>query len=175
MTSAGFVGLEGIIAAIIVGCAVLYVARRAAAQRERHHRELREDKQHTAAVTRCWDQLKWVVNSAGLEPAATDTYVANMGFGPELAEQILHGLLADAEELGDQTLLKAVSAYLNQLGLVLAQQGGSFVQPRPDNRKLDHKPAIGGNNEKQAARTAVSKATEGGNRSDHAGAAHRRS
>jgi hypothetical protein len=68
--------------------------------------------------------------------------VANMGFGPELAEQILQGLLADAEELGDRTLTNAVSAYLNQLGLVLAQQGGSFAQPRPMTKPAgDQQPA----------------------------------
>jgi hypothetical protein len=171
ITSAGFAGLAAVFAAIIVGCAVLYVAWRAAEQRERHHREVLEDEHYSAAVTRCWEQLKWVVNSAGLEPAATDTYVANMGFGPELAEQILQGLLADAEELRDHTLVKAVSAYLNQLGLVLAQQGGSFAQPRPvtrpsagrqpAKRKPDDKPVMAGDREKPAARPAASKAREG--------------
>jgi hypothetical protein len=171
MTSAGFAGLEAIFAAIIVGCAVFYVAWRAAQQRERHHREVLDDEHYSAAVTRCWDQLKWVVNSAGLEPAATDTYVANMGFGPELAEQILHGLLNDAEELGDRTLIKAVSAYLNQLALVLAQQGGSFAQPRPvtkasgsrqpARRKSDDKPAVASDREKPAARPVAPKAREG--------------
>lgn len=172
MTSAGFAGLEAIFAAIIVGCAVIYVAWRAGEQRERHHREIREDEEYSTAVARCWEQLKWVVNSAGLEPAAADTYVANMGFGPELAEQILQGLLADAQELHDQTLIKAVSAYLNQLGLVLAQQGGSFTQPRPPatkasgnrqpvRRKADDKPIIAGDREKPVARPVASKAREG--------------
>ncbi len=131
MTPAQFVGAGALIAALIVGCTWIYVARQAAKQRERHHQEIRADELRTTAIARCWEQLKWVVNSVGLEPVATDTYVANMGFGPELAEQILQGLLADAEELGDRTLTNAVSAYLNQLGLVLAQPGGSFAQPLP--------------------------------------------
>jgi hypothetical protein len=142
MTPAEFVGAGAIIDAFIVGCAWLYVARQATKQRERHHQEIRADELRSTAIARCWEQLQWVVNSVSLEPAATDTYVANMGFGPELAEQILQGLLADAEELGDRTLTNAVSAYLNQLGLVLAQQGGSFAQPRPMTKPAgDQQPA----------------------------------
>jgi hypothetical protein len=142
MTPAEFVGAGALVAALIVGCTWIYVARQAANQRERHHQEIRADELRTTAIARCWEQLKWVVNSVSLEPAATDTYAANMGFGPELAEQVLQGLLADAEELGDRTLTKAVSAYQNQLGLVLAQQGGSFAQPRPATKPAgDQRPA----------------------------------
>ena len=99
-------------------------------QQERQNRERREDEQHAAAVTRCWQRLVWVVETAGIEPAASER--ATLGLGPELALELLRGLLRDAEELGDDTLAKAVSVYLGQFSLVLAQQGSLLDEPPDD-------------------------------------------
>jgi hypothetical protein len=133
VVSSGFAGAAALLAAVIVVCAVLYASRRAAQrgnaeleQRERHHQEARKDEQHAAAVTRCWDRLVWVVETAGIEPAASEG--ATLGLGPELALELLRGLLRDAEQLGDDTLAQALTVYQNQLALVLAQQGGPLSE-----------------------------------------------
>jgi len=127
--SAGFAGLAALVAAVIVMCAVLYVSRRAGKrsqadleQRERHHEELREQAQHATAVARCWDRWWQVLETAAIEPAASEG--ATLGLGPEVTLVVLRGLLRDAEELGDDTLAKAVAVYQEQLMLVLAQQRG---------------------------------------------------
>jgi hypothetical protein len=65
-----------------------------------------------------------VVQSAGIEPAVSEG--ATLGLGPELALELLRGLLRDAEQLADATLASAVTVYQNQFVLVLAQQGGSL-------------------------------------------------
>jgi hypothetical protein len=67
----------------------------------------------------------WVVDTAGLEPAGE---TATLGLGPELALEILRGLLRDAEQLSDATLAGAVMVHLNQFSLVLAQQAGPLAE-----------------------------------------------
>jgi hypothetical protein len=131
IVSPGFAGAAAVAAAVIVLCAVLFVTRRAGKrfnqeleQRERHHQEGREDERHVVAVERCWERLTWVVQTAGIEPAASEG--ATLGLGPELALELLRGLLRDAEQLADATLASAVTVYQNQFVLVLAQQVGSL-------------------------------------------------
>jgi hypothetical protein len=131
LTSAGFGGAAALAAAIIVAGVALFVGRRVAKrhrmeleQQERQHAERREDEQRAAAVARCWQRLVWVVETAGIEPAASEG--ATLGLGPELALELLRGLLRDAEQLGDDTLAKSVAVYLSQFSLVLARQG-SFL------------------------------------------------
>jgi hypothetical protein len=134
LTSAGFGGAAALAAAIIVALAAVFAMRRASQRhrielerQERRHRERRDDEQHATAVTRCWQRLVWVVETAGLEPAAAEG--ATLGLGPELALELLRGLLRDAEQLGDDTLARAVSVYLGQFSLVLAQQGSLLSEP----------------------------------------------
>jgi hypothetical protein len=133
VVSPGFAGAAAVIAALIVLCAVLYAVRRAGkrlndelGQRERHHQEARDAEQHAAATQQCWDTLKWLVKTAGVEPAASEG--ATLGLGPELAMTTLRGLLRDAERLGDETLADAVTVHLNQFALVMAQQGGPLSE-----------------------------------------------
>ncbi len=133
IVSPGFAGAAAVVAALIVLCAVLYAVRRAGKrlkqeleQRERHHKEKRDVQQHALASQQCWDTLKWLVNTAGVEPAASEG--ATLGLGPELAIATLRGLLRDAERLGDETLADAVTVHLNQFALVLAQQGGPLSE-----------------------------------------------
>jgi hypothetical protein len=134
LTSAGFGGAAALAAAIIVALVGVFAIRGASRrhgmeleQQERQHRERREDEQHAAAVTRCWQRLVWMVETAGIEPAASEG--ASLGLGPELALELLRGLLRDAEQLGDDTLATAVSVYLGQFSLVLAQQGSLLSEP----------------------------------------------
>lgn len=133
LTSAGFGGVAALTVAIILALIAFFAARRAAKreelqreQRDRHHQELREDGQRSAALDRCWQRLVWVVETAGIEPAANEH--ATLGLGPELALEMLRGLLRDAEFLGDDTLARSVTVYLNQFSLVLAQQAGPLSQ-----------------------------------------------
>ena len=154
LTSAGFGGAAALAAAIIVALAAVFAMRRASQrhrieleQQERRHRERREDEQHAAAVTRCWQRLVWVVETASIEPAASEG--ATLGVRPELALELLRGLLQDAEQLGDGTLVKAVSVYLGQFSLVLAQQGSllsEFVaaSSSPADLQTDERAAIDG-------------------------------
>jgi hypothetical protein len=129
LTSAGFGGAAALVAAIILVLIAIFALRKASQrhqlrleQQEHHLQEIREDELRAAAVTRCWQRFVWVVETAGLEPAASEN--ATLGLGPELALELLSGLLRDAEKLGDDTLTKSVAVYLNQLSLVLAQQSG---------------------------------------------------
>jgi hypothetical protein len=131
--SPGFAGAAAVVAALIVACAVLYSVRRAGKrlrgeleQRERHHQEARDAQQRALASQQCWETLKWLVKTAGLEPAASEG--ATLGLGPELAMATLRGLLRDAERLKDETLADAVTVYQNQFALVLAQQGGPLSE-----------------------------------------------
>ena len=133
VVSPGFAGAAAVIAALIVLFAVLYAGRRAGKrlneeieQRERHHQETREAEQRAMATQQCWETLKWLVKTAGVEPAASEG--ATLGLGPELAMTTLRGLLRDAERLGDETLADAVTVHLNQFALVLAQQGGPLSE-----------------------------------------------
>jgi hypothetical protein len=128
VTSAGFGGAAALLAALIVAGVVLLVVRRASQrhrmeleQQERQHRQRRDDELRAAALARCWQRLVWLVETAGLEPATSEN--ATLGLGPDLALEMLRGLLRDAEQLGDDTLAKAASVYLGQFSLVLAQQG----------------------------------------------------
>ena len=133
LVSPGFAGAAAVVAALIVLCAVLYAVRRAAKrlnleleQREQHHQETRDAQQHAVASQQCWETLKWLVETAGIEPAASEG--ATLGLGPELAMATLRGLLRDAERLGDETLADAVTVYQSQFALVLAQQGGPLSE-----------------------------------------------
>jgi hypothetical protein len=185
IVSAGFAGAAALLAAIIALCAVLYSSRRAAKrlknqleQRERHHQENREDEQRSAAITRCWERLVWLVETAEIEPAARATDEAGLGLGPELAEVLLKGLLRDAEQLDDRTLAEAVSVYLAQFGLVLAQHGGPLAEipaapapsanAKPDGQKAtpaSEKPtATTGADEKPSTPTAKVTPQEGRHR-----------
>ena len=78
------------------------------------------------AIQRCWERLKWLVETAGIEPAASEG--ASLGLGPELALELLRGLLRDAEQLCDDALANAVTVYQHQFSLVLAQQGGPLSE-----------------------------------------------
>ena len=130
IVSPGFAGAAAVVAALIVLCAVLYAVRRAGKrlnqeieQRDRHHQEVREAEQRALDSQQCWETLKWLVKTAGVEPAASEG--ATLGLGPELAMATLRGLLRDAERLKDETLADAVTVYQSQFALVLAQQGGA--------------------------------------------------
>lgn len=127
--SPGFAGVTALLAALIVLGAVMYGSRRTGKrhraeqdQNERHHEERRADEQHAAAVARCWDRWWQVLETAALEPAASEG--ATLGLGPEVTLQVLKGLLRDAEQLGDDTLTQAITVYQEQFLLVLAQQSG---------------------------------------------------
>jgi hypothetical protein len=133
IVSPGFAGAAAVVAALIVLCAVLYAVRRAGKrlerkleQREHHHQEARDAEQRAVAFQHSWETLKWLVKTAGVEPAANEG--ATLGLGPELAMATLRGLLRNAERLGDETLADAVTVYQSQLALVLAQQGGPLSE-----------------------------------------------
>ncbi len=133
IVSPGFAGAAAVVAALIVLCAVLYAARRAGKrldreleQRDRHHQETRDAEQRALASRQCWETLKWLVKTAGVEPAASEG--ATLGLGPELAMATLRGLLRDAERLEDETLADAVTVHQSQFALVLAQQGGPLSE-----------------------------------------------
>jgi hypothetical protein len=137
IVSPGFAGLAALLAVIIAACAVLYGVRRAGKrsqqlleQREHEHAEARADAERTQAIARCWARWQWVVDTAAIEPAVSEG--ATLGLGPAVTLELLRGLLRDAEELGDDTLAKAVAIYQEQLLLVLAQQGGPVADlPAP--------------------------------------------
>lgn len=152
IVSPGFAGAAALVAAVIALCAVLYFSQRAGKrfrleleQQERHQQQSRQDGVHAAAVARCWERLVWVVETTGIEPATSEG--ATLGLGPELALELLRGLLRDAERLEDDTLVKAVTVYKSQVGLVLAQQGGPLAElvataPSPlSDGKQDRQPA----------------------------------
>jgi hypothetical protein len=131
--SPGFIGAAAVVGALIVACAVLYAIRRAGKrldleleQRERHHQQARDAEQQAVTSQQCWQTLKWLVETAGVEPSASEG--ATLGVGPELAMATLRGLLRDAERIEDETLADAVSAYHSQFALVLAQQGGPLSE-----------------------------------------------
>lgn len=125
LVSPGFAGLTALLAAVIAASAVLYASRRARQrseqqreQEERRQVQARDDAQNALA----WMRWQWVVDKAGIEPAASEG--ATLGLGPAVTLELLGGLLRDAERLGDETLAKAVAVYQEQLLLVLAQQAG---------------------------------------------------
>jgi hypothetical protein len=133
IVSPGFAGAAAVVAALIVVCVVLYAVQRAGKrltreleQRDRHHQEARDAERRALASQQCWETLKWLVKTAGVEPAAYEG--ATLGLGPEVAMATLRGLLRDAERLQDETLADAVTVYQNQFALVLAQQGGPLSE-----------------------------------------------
>lgn len=133
IVSPGFVGATVLVAALIALGAVLYAVRRAGKrleqeleQRERLHQEVRDAERTALASRQSWQTLKWLVDTAGIEPAAGEG--ATLGLGPELAMATLRGLLRDAERLEDETLADAVTAYQNQFARILAQQGGPLSE-----------------------------------------------
>jgi hypothetical protein len=131
LTSPGFVGAAVLIAAAVVVGAVLYTSSRATRRLDKqlerqdlHDNVARVDRQHAELVDRCWERFVWLVETASMEPTARAAGEASLGLGPELALELLQGLHRDANELGDKTLGRAVTAYLAQYGLVLGRQGG---------------------------------------------------
>jgi hypothetical protein len=134
LTSAGFAGILTLVAAIIVA-AVLVVSTRnsrehqalALERQEHHYNEIRDGQQHAEARARCWQRLQWVVDTAGIEPASSQG--VTLGLGPELATEILRGLIREADELNDEALGNAATVHLSQLSMVLAQQSGQLFQP----------------------------------------------
>jgi hypothetical protein len=137
-----------LLAAIIVACAVLYASRRARQrfERQRDRDESRQEQaRHDAENALAWERWRWVVDTAGIEPAASEG--ATLGLGPAVTLELLSGLLRDAERLGDETLAKAVAVYQEQLLLVLAQQAGPVSDiagpptTRPPDGTRDNKPA----------------------------------
>ena len=125
VVSPGFAGLLALLAAIIAASAVLYASRRGR-QRFEKQRDEQERRQvqarDDAHIALAWERWQWVVDNAGIEPAASEG--ATLGLGPAVTLELLGGLLRDAERLGDETLAKAVAVYQEQLVLVLAQQAG---------------------------------------------------
>jgi hypothetical protein len=146
VVSPGFAGLAALVAALIAACAVLYASRRARQRfeqqrdRDEHRQEQARDDVEKALA---WERWQWVVDTAGIEPAASEG--ATLGLGPAVTLELLGGLLRDAERLGDQTLAKVVAVYQEQLLLVLAQQAGPVSDiatiTRPPDGTRDHKTA----------------------------------
>lgn len=132
LLSGGFGGAAALLAALILALiavvALLQAGKRfrlRTEQRERHHKELRDDEQHAAAVKECRERLAWVVDKGSMEPAAAAD--ATVGFGPELALTVLQGLLEEARQLDDATLATAAAVQLKQFSRVLAQQGSALA------------------------------------------------
>jgi hypothetical protein len=148
VVSPGFAGLAALLAAVIAACAVLYASRRAR-QRFEQQRDRDESRQeqarHDAENALAWERWQWVVDTAGIEPAASEG--ATLGLGPAVTLELLGGLIRDAERLGDETLAKAVAVYQEQLLLVLAQQAGPVsdiagaTSTRPPDGARDDEPA----------------------------------
>jgi hypothetical protein len=159
LVSPGFAGVVALLAAIITAGAVLYASRRARLrfeqrreQEERRQEQARDD----AAKALAWERWQWVVDTAGIEPAASEG--ASLGLGPAVTLELLGGLLHEAERLGDETLAKAVAVYQEQLLLVLAQQAGpvsDIAKTSTPDGKRDHKPV-----EKPSAAPPSEPATE---------------
>lgn len=124
VSTAGFTGACVLLAALIILTAVVVAARRA----DKRQQDARDASKRAAAIDQCWQRLTWVITTADTEPAALDPATANMGLGPELAEELLKGIVRDANELGDETLEKAAAVALNQLGLVLTQQARRLTE-----------------------------------------------
>jgi hypothetical protein len=125
VVSPGFAGVAALLAAVIAACAVLYASRRARQrfEQQREHQERRQEQtRDDTANALAWERWQWVVDTAGIEPAASEG--ATLGLGPAVTLELLGGLLREAERLGDETLAKAVAVYQEQLVLVLAQQAG---------------------------------------------------
>lgn len=125
VVSPGFAGLMALLAAIVAAGAVLHSSRRARQRFElrRDEDDRRQDRaRDDADKALAWERWQWVVDTAGIEPAASEG--ATLGLGPAVTLELLDGLLRDADRLGDETLARVVAVYQEQLVLVLAQQAG---------------------------------------------------
>jgi hypothetical protein len=168
VVSPGFAGVVALLAAVIAACAVLYASRRARqrSEQQREEEERRQDQaRDDAANARAWERWQWVVDTAGIEPAASEG--ATLGLGPAVTLELLGGLLREAERLGDETLAKAVAVYQEQLLLVLAQQAGpvsSIAGARSAHRKPDIAPPPPPAETPSAATSPVSATESGGGR-----------
>ena len=171
VVSPGIAGLAALLAAVIAACAVLYASRRAR-QRFEQQREQQERRQEQArddaADALAWERWQWVVDTAGIEPAASEG--ATLGLGPAVTLELLAGLLRDAERLGDETLAKAVAVYQEQLLLVLAQQAGPVsdiagaTKPPSAHRKPDPAPPLAVETPSAATPSATVAESDGGRR-----------
>lgn len=135
ITSAGFGAALALLAVVLLTLIFVVHGWRASRrhreeldQRERHYEAERDERERAADLAICGERFKWVVETAGIEPAAGES--ATLGLGPEVALELLAGLHRDATRLGDETLAKAIAVYLNQFSLVLAQQGGQLSHLR---------------------------------------------
>lgn len=148
ITSAGFGAALALLAVVLLTLTLVVHGWRASRrhreeldQRERHYEAERDERERAADLAICGERFKWVVETAGIEPAAGES--ATLGLGPEVALELLAGLHRDATRLGDETLAKAIAVYLNQFSLVLAQQGGqlSHLRTGPAGARAAAKPA----------------------------------
>jgi hypothetical protein len=147
LVSPGFAGAGIALAAIVLFFAVLYTSRRAERrldkqleQQDQHQQERRADRERAAGVERCWERLVWLVNTAAIEPTGlglNHSEEAQLGLSPELTLAILKGLHRDAKDLGDDTLIDAVTVYLTQFGSVLTQQGGPVPETAVSNGRQE--------------------------------------
>lgn len=147
LTSAGFAGAATLLAALILTVALLVIARNNRhhhahdlEELTHHHDGIRDEQRRSDALTRAWQRLQWVVDTAGLEPASSQGIT--LGLGPELAGEVLRGILADADRLGDDALGNAATVHLSQLSLVLAHQAGPL--PTSTSTSGATKPAAAG-------------------------------
>lgn len=155
ITSAGFGGALALLAVLLLALIVVVTGWRGSRrhreeldQREQHFEAERDERERAADLAVCSERFKWVVETAGIEPAAGES--ATLGLGPEVALELLAGLHRDATRLGDETLVKAIAVYLNQFSLVLAQQGGQLSH-------LNAGPAGAGDGSTAAAKPAARK------------------
>lgn len=166
LTSAGFggaaVGLAALLLAAVILIALWRASKRGRAEldlQESHNRQVREAEQHNTAVDRCWQRLVWVVETAGIEPAASQG--ATVGLGPELTLELLRGLLRDAESLGDATLTGAVTVYLSQFSQVLTQQGSVTSEPAVRSDSAEPAAAHAPSGQEETAQSSGSAADSG--------------
>lgn len=165
LTSAGFggaLGLAALLLAAVILIALWRASKRGRAEldlQESHNRQVREAEQHNTAVDRCWQRLVWVVETAGIEPAASQG--ATVGLGPELTLELLRGLLRDAESLGDATLTGAVTVYLSQFSQVLTQQGSVTSEPAVRSDSAEPAAAHAPSGQEETAQSSGSAADSG--------------
>jgi uncharacterized membrane protein len=146
VTSAGFAGLMALLAAIVIALVVLFVVLRISKrhqvemeQRQLHEADEQAKNDRATELAVVDERFRWVVETAGIEPASSEH--ATLRLGPELALELLTGLLADAQRLADKTLAKAITVYLNQFSLVLTQQGGPLSQLKNGSAPSETAPA----------------------------------
>ncbi|AGZ54598.1 MULTISPECIES: hypothetical protein [Mycobacterium] len=139
LMSAGFGGAAALLAALVLAAVALFAVGRAT----KRYQQIRDAERDNATVQQCWQRLVWIVETAGVEPA--DNQRATVGLGPELALELLRGLLRDAEDLRADTLAEAVTVYLNEFSRLLAHQGSVPSEPSAtapaDQRPRGNQPA----------------------------------